>query len=151
GQLTIETRPANLEILLDGKHGGMTPLTLTVVPGLHSVTIRNGSEERVVPVTIAAGADITQYFEMKPIEPVVETGHLTIVTDPPGARVSVDGVPRGTSPVTVDDLRAGEHRVSVPTDGGHVERTVSVASASTVSVVFSLPKASGPVGGWLAV
>jgi PEGA domain len=151
GHLAIDTRPANLEILLDGVPRGTTPLTLSVMPGPHHVTIRNGSEERVMPVTIASGTDVTQYFEMRAADPVLASGRLAIVTDPPGARVFVDGTPRGTSPVVVDALQATEHRVSVTTESGPVERTVSVAAGGTASVVFSLPKSSGPVGGWLAV
>ena len=36
-------------------------------------------------------------------------------------------------------------------DAGAVERTVAVAAGSTASVMFSLPKAAGPVGGWLTI
>ena len=73
------------------------------------------------------------------------------MTDPPGARVTVDGRPRGISPVTVADLTAEDHKVSVTNDAGSVERTVAVAAGGTASVMFSLPKVSGPVGGWLSI
>jgi hypothetical protein len=151
GQLTIETRPSRLEVLLDGEPRGATPLTLAVPPGPHSVTIRNGSDERVVPLTIESGAEINQYFEMPVAERVSVSGRLSVVTDPPGARVSVDGRPQGISPVTVADLPDGQHRITVTTDGGSLQRTVTVVAGSTASVVFSLPKISGPVGGWLSV
>jgi hypothetical protein len=89
---------------------------------------------------------------MKAAEPAA-IGHyrLSVVTDPPGARVAVDGKPRGTSPITVADLAASEHKVTVTGDAGSVERTVAVTAGSTASVMFSLPKVSGPVGGWLTV
>src|SRR5437762_29955 len=64
GNLTIDTRPAISEVLVDGERRGMTPLTLSMKPGAHRITVRTGSEERVVPLMIAAGADVTQYFEM---------------------------------------------------------------------------------------
>jgi len=154
GRLAIDTRPGSLEILLDGVHRGTSPLTLSVMPGAHTVIIRNGSAERVVPVTIVAGTDVTQYFEMSAVEPLLASGRLSVVTDPAGARVFVDGVARGTSPVIVDALQAAEHHVSVTTDRGPMDRTVSVTAGGTASVVFSLSKSSplaGPVGGWLAV
>ena len=88
---------------------------------------------------------------MKAAEPVALVGRLSVVTDPPGARVTVDGRPRGTSPVTVADLTAEDHKVTVTNDAGSVERTVAVAAGSTASVMFSLPKVSGPVGGWLSI
>ena len=69
GTLTIDTRPGDSEVLIDGEHRGTTPLTLSLTPGAHTITVRNGSDERVVPLTIASGAEISQYFEMKAVEP----------------------------------------------------------------------------------
>jgi serine/threonine-protein kinase len=151
GNLTIATRPAGSEVLIDGERRGATPLTLALAPGAHTITIRNASEERVVPLTIASGADVSQYYEMKTAEAPALVGRLSIVTDPPGARVTVDGRVRGTSPLTVADLAPEDHKVSVTNDAGSVERTVAVAAGSTASVMFSLPKVAGPVGGWLSI
>ena len=67
--LTINARPENLEVLIDGESRGTTPVTLSLAPGAHTVIVRSGSDERVVPLTLAAGADVTHYFEMKPLEP----------------------------------------------------------------------------------
>ena len=151
GNLTIATRPAGSEVLIDGAQRGTTPLTLALAPGAHTITIRSGSDERVVPLTIAAGADVSQYFEMRAGEPVALFGQVSVTTDPPGARVAVDGRPRGTSPVTVADLTAEEHKVTVTNDAGSAERTVMVTSGGTASVMFSLSKVAGPVGGWLSI
>jgi hypothetical protein len=152
GRLRIETRPANLEVLVDGARRGMSPLTLPLSPGAHTVTIRNGREERVVPLTMAAGAEFSQYIEMQAVETALASGGgLSVATDPPGARVFVDGRLRGTSPIMIEHLEPAEHQVSVATDGGAIERTVVVAPGATSSVVFSLRKTPGPVGGWLAV
>jgi hypothetical protein len=82
---------------------------------------------------------------------VVVAGSLSITTDPPGARVSVDGKARGNSPLTVADLAAEPHKITVTNDAGTVERTVAVAAGSTTSVMFALPKASGPMAGWLSI
>ena len=79
GRLTIDTRPAAAEVLIDGERRGVTPLTLSLAPGAHSITVRNGRDERVVPLTIAAGADVTQYFEMK-TEPAVLSGGVSVTT-----------------------------------------------------------------------
>jgi PEGA domain-containing protein len=151
GKLAIETRPGNLEILVDGQSRGATPLILDLPPGSHTVTVRGATEDRVVPVTIAAGAEINQYFEMKVAEPVIVTGRVSVVTDPPGARVAVDGKPRGVSPILVEELTTDKHTITVTSPTGSAERTVTVAAGATASVMFSLPKLSGPVGGWLAV
>jgi serine/threonine-protein kinase len=151
GNLTIDTRPAGSQVLIDGQGRGVTPLTLALEPGAHTITVRNAGDERVVPLTIAAGAEVSQYYEMKVVEPAIVAGSLSIATDPPGARVAVDGKPRGNSPITVADLAAEPHKVTVTNDIGSVERTVAVTAGSVTSVMFALPKASGPMAGWLSI
>ena len=42
---------------------------------------------------------------------------LTITSDPPGARVMLDGIGRGATPLTVDNLTTGPTRVRVIKDG----------------------------------
>jgi hypothetical protein len=150
-RLTINARPENLEVLIDGSSRGTTPLTLSLPPGAHTVIVRSGSDERVVPLNLAAGADVTHYFEMKPAEPATTVGRVSIVTDPPGARVSIDGKPQGVSPITIEDLSAATHKVTVINTAGAAERMVPVQAGATASVMFSLPKVSGPVGGWLSI
>jgi PEGA domain len=151
GKVTIDTRAVSSEVLVDGAQRGRTPITLSLAPGAHTITVRTESDERVVPLMIAAGADITQYFEMKVGQPTALFGRVSVVTDPPGARITIDARPRGVSPITVSDLTVEEHKVTATTDAGSVERTVMVTAGTTASVMFSLPKASGPVGGWLSI
>jgi eukaryotic-like serine/threonine-protein kinase len=152
GNLAIETEPVGSEVLVDGERRGMTPLKMALTPGAHVVTIRNAGQERTVPLTIAAGADVTQHFEMRTRESVALVGRLSVTTEPPGAKVTVDGHPRGLSPLTVADLTADEHTVTVASESGSAERKVVVAPGGTASVMFALAgKASGPVGGWLSV
>jgi hypothetical protein len=85
------------------------------------------------------------------IETPTTAGRLSIVTDPPGARVEVDGRPRGTSPVVIDDLSAAEHLISVVSDSGVAQRTIVLSKAVMTEVVFSLTRPTAPVAGWVAV
>jgi hypothetical protein len=85
------------------------------------------------------------------VEPTRSAGRLSIVTDPPGARVEVDGKPYGVSPVVIDGLAAAEHRVKVSSDNGSVHRTIAVAADVMTDLVFSLPRTTAPVAGWVAV
>jgi len=152
GNLTIDTQPAAAEVLVDGERRGTTPLTVALAAGAHTITIESDGDTRVVPLTIAAGADVTQHFELRTRETVAQFGRMSIATEPPGARVSIDGHLRGVSPLVVADLTAEEHTVTVSNDTGASERKVLVSPGSTASVMFSLAsKASGPVGGWLSV
>ena len=150
-RVSIETRPPAAQVLIDGQLRGTTPIVLLMKPGAHTMVVRSGLDERVVPLTVAAGAEVAQYFEMKAPEPVVVAGRMSVVTDPAGAHVSIDGRPVGISPVTAVELTAAQHKVTVTSETGSAERTVTVEAGATTSVVFSLPKVVAPFAGWLAV
>ncbi|MGB7217609.1 MAG: PEGA domain-containing protein [Vicinamibacterales bacterium] len=152
GKLTIETQPAGAEVFVDGQLRGTSPMTLALKPGSHTMTVKSDVDERVVPLSVAAGAELSQYFELRAPEPApAVVGRMSIVTDPAGARVSVDGKAVGSSPITALELTAAAHRVSVASETGSAERTVTIEAGTTTSVVFSLPKVVAPLGGWLSV
>lgn len=52
-------------------------------------------------------------------------GQITVESDPPGAVVYIDFIPRGLTPVTVDGLAWGEHsvRVTAPGSTPYIENT----------------------------
>jgi hypothetical protein len=53
---------------------------------------------------------------------------LQIVTEPAGARVTINGIGRGLTPITVRRLDAGEQQVRITLNGYHsVERTIFLA------------------------
>jgi hypothetical protein len=150
-RLTVYTQPSGAELLIDGVSRGTTPATLALAAGLHRITLRRGTAERTLPVTLSAGADVAHYLDLGSSEPVpARNGKLSIVTDPPGARVQLDGEPRGTSPLLLD-VAPAEHKVSVTSEAGSAERTVAVDAGGTASVLFSLPKVAAPLAGWIAI
>ena len=151
GRLTVDTRPAGVAVVVDGLERGKTPITLSLDPGSHKLALRRGTEERVVPFTLAAGGELGQYLEFTPQDVVPAGGRVMITTDPPGARVRIDGEARGVSPLTVSDLAAAEHKIAVSTENGSADRTVVLEPGATVSLVFSLPKTSAPAAGWVAL
>jgi hypothetical protein len=152
-RVTIETRPAAAQVLIDGQPRGTTPIVLLMKAGAHTMLVRNGLEERVVALSVADGAEVTEYLEMKAPEPVVAVvvGRMSVVTDPAGAHVSIDGRPVGISPVTALELTAAQHKVTVTSETGSADRTVTVEAGAATSVVFSLPKVLSPLAGWLSV
>src|SRR5262245_49409375 len=87
----------------------------------------------------------------RPIESRTAAGRLAIVTDPAGARVEVDGRPHGLSPVVIDGLAAAEHRITVMSDSGVAQRTIAVSNGVVTEVVFSMPRPTAPVAGWVTV
>jgi len=149
--LTVETQPPGAELLIDREPRGRTPATFSLPPGAHTLAVRSTGVERTVQLTLAAGAQVAQYFDLTPPHAAPAPGRLSVVTDPQGARVSVDGKPRGVSPLVIDDLAAAEHVVSVASDAGSAQRTITVADGVTKEVVFSLSRPTAPVAGWVVV
>ena len=152
GTLVLTTNPAGARAIVDGEARGVTPLTLSLSPGSHTVELMGVGAPRTIPVTIAAGAETAQYIELPTVVEAAAVGELRVRTDPPGARVTVDGVPRGVSPTLVSDLAPGEHSVLLESDLGAVRQVVTVEAGTTASLVVPLGAAEGaPVSGWVSV
>lgn len=68
------------------------------------------------------------------------TAILTISSTPRGARVRVDGVPKGVTPVTIKELHAGTHTIRISHPGYRsVTRTVALGAGRVLTVGVSLP------------
>jgi hypothetical protein len=79
---------------------------------------------------------------------------LQVRSEPAGARVTVDGILRGISPVTVPDLTPGEHAVSLESASGSVKQVVAIEAGITASLMVPLGGGGAegaPVSGWIAV
>lgn len=146
GTFTVETEPAGADVIVDGQRRGLTPLEISLRPGAHTVVVRHGAEERRLSLMLAAGAAVVHHVEFSTAQPAPLVGGITVVTEPPGARVLIDGDARGESPITLNDLQAAEYKVSVSSEAGAASRTVAVRAGETVSVVFLLPRAPRPAG-----
>ncbi len=152
GQLSISSTPSGAAVAVDGTSKGVTPVVLTLTPGAHLVELRGAGEPRTLPITMTAGAQMSQYVELSG-GAVPKLGQLQVRTEPAGAQVTVDGVARGRSPVLVGDLAPGQHNVIVESDLGTVRQTVAVEAGSTAALVVPLgvPEGGAPVSGWIAV
>ena len=151
GTLVMTTNPPGAKLFVDGVERGATPLTIALKPGAHALELRGDGAPRVMPITMTAGAQVSQYIELP--RTAATAGHLQVRTEPAGAKVSVDGTPRGTSPVTVADLTPGEHAVLLESDRGSVKQIVTIEAGVTASLMVPLGAAqdSALVSGWIAV
>ena len=80
-----------------------------------------------------------------PAPPKLDTGDITLETQPSGARVLLDGKPVGETPLKLAGVPAGRHVLTFMSSAGEVTRTVRVAAGKTLELdvpIFS---------GWLAV
>jgi CRISPR/Cas system-associated exonuclease Cas4 (RecB family) len=62
------------------------------------------------------------------------TGSLRVSSTPSGARVLVDGKPRGVTPLNLTDLSPGRHDVVLESDAGSVKRTVTVSTTAAAVI-----------------
>ncbi|MCB9625190.1 MAG: PEGA domain-containing protein, partial [Sandaracinus sp.] len=76
--------------------------------------------------------------------PLPRTGSAILVTSlPAGARVTIDGEPRGSTPLEVPGLEPGEHVVSVSAEGFDAfEQTVTLGAGATETVMARLEEAA---------
>jgi serine/threonine protein kinase len=150
GMLTVSTNPPGARLFVDGVERGVSPATVTLNVGPHSLELRGDGDPRLVSITMTAGAQMSQYIDLP--KTAATLGHLQVRTEPAGVRVSVDGIPRGTSPVVIGELLPGEHAVLVESDHGPVKQTVTIEAGITASLMVPLGAPEGaPVSGWLAV
>ena len=150
GTLVMNTTPPGAKLFVDGVERGVTPVTVALKPGSHSIEVRGDGQPRLMPIIVTAGAQVTQYLELPKIAAAL--GQLHVRTEPAGARVSVDGAARGTSPLTIADLTPGEHAVQLESDLGSVKQVVTIEAGNTASLMVPLGAPEGaPVSGWIAL
>jgi hypothetical protein len=152
GNLAVTTIPAGAAIRVDGIDRGKTPVTMPLQPGAHTMVLRQGNDEKTVPVKVAAGEQVSHYFEFAPTPAAqIPTGNLSVSLEGGVAHITIDGHQAGTSPVSLRGLTVGEHTIAIAADGGRVERRVKIEAGTTTSVVFSAPQPAGSMAGYISV
>jgi len=131
-RLTAQSRPAEVyitstppgaEITINGKTAGVTPLTLpAVATGRHllSASLRG---YRTIYQTLEPSGGERNVLDLK-LEPL--HGLLLVHSTPAGARVEINGVDRGSTPVLVSDLPYGVHRAQI-TRSGYLPKQLDIA------------------------
>ena len=138
GELVVQSRPEGAQVKIDGEVKGNTPLTVRLDSGAHVLEVQSGkSEPRVIPLMIQAGVQTSQYVEL---QGVARTGAVEIKSEPAGARVTIDGRPRGTTPVTVRDLSPGDHTVVLEAGGRKVQQAVRIEAGGTAQLSVPMPR-----------
>jgi hypothetical protein len=150
GTLVVQTNPSGAAVEVDGQPRGVTPLTLELSPGRHTVKLANEGNVRSMPITIMAGGEVSQLIELPRAASLL--GELQVRTEPAGAEVTVDGHVYGRSPLTVEGLAPGVHSVVLENDHGSITQEVKIEAGTTASLVVPLTAARNvPVSGWIAV
>ena len=135
---------------------GVEPGSISETPrAISAADVPASSAEAETPPA-SATASAVSVLEANP-----PTGWLLVRTDPPGATVTLDGVARGRTPLSLRDVSFGTHRLEVSRAGfERVERQVTVSEQENVVPVgvelapaggSSLPDLRAATPGSLAV
>jgi hypothetical protein len=136
-----------MPVAIDGQPKGSTPVTVTLDAGAHVLEVLGPNESRTIPLNVTAGNRVSQYIELRGTK--AATGQLQVRTEPAGAKVTVDGQPRGTSPLSIDDLTPGTHRVDLENESRSLSEEVTIEAGTTGSLV--VPLAALPSSGWVSL
>ncbi len=139
--LNIRSFPSGATVLLDERQVGTTPLVLSgVTPGTHAIQIRLSGWEVWNGTTTAVRGSTTQV-----IANMIHAAYSLVVTStPPGATVTLDGVAKGVTPLTVAGLKPRNYTLVVSLKGyAGVSRTVDLSDATQSTQDFSLTQAFG--------
>jgi len=134
GSLTLNTIPSGATLVFDGVNRGTTPVTLTgLTAGSHTARFSlAGYQEDTETLTVVAGGTGGYTFTLSPAGQAPTTGGLALNTIPSGATVVLDGVVKGTTPITLTGLSAGAHTIRVSLSGYEEQsQTVNVIGGQT--------------------
>lgn len=141
GDYRIETLPPGATVFLDGqKQDGLTPLTLSLIPGVEHLLELRLHERATLRSTLKAtahpGVETRKY-------PLAAAGSLRVESEPPGAKIHVDGfeVSGVRTPATLADVPAGQTvKLEVELQGKpRLARNVPVPVGTTEKVRFEFP------------
>ena len=147
--LFVETVPEHADVRIDGNPEGRGRVFLRL------------RDDRLVAVSAAAPGyeSVEGFVELREAEvskfrlvlrPATSglAGSLTVLTEPTGAEVAVDGVAAGTTPVTVRRVPEGRHEVSLRSGSWFYSEVTDVRSGQVMLVsvpVGASPPAVAPV------
>jgi translation initiation factor IF-2 len=162
GRLLVRSSPSGATVTVDGVTRGVTPLALRdVALGSRNVVVaRRGyiAEDRRVVLT---GARPSRSLEVRlsaeaakppapprpstpatlgrPAPATASTGTLDVDSRPPGASVTINGRPSGTTPLSLDKLDPGEYQVGLALPGYQpFSTTVRVVAGARARAAASL-------------
>ena len=152
GTAVIDSNPPGI-VTIEGVVRGETPLSLRLPAGTHNITVVSGQAARSVLLEIEAGSTTRQYIEFAGTSApttATATGRLDVASQPSGARVTVDGAAKGITPISIAEIAAGPHEVSISNGETTIRRSVTIRGGSTSSVDASLVSPESAAG-WLAL
>jgi len=148
GSIEVGSTPGGSSVYLDGNYMGQTPVGsysdfTSIVQGSHTILIQHTDfQDYSQTVYVKGGGVVTVNARLIPNTPSPApdtTGQIIIVSTPAGAELFLDNLFRGITPVTLSDIPAGSHVVTVK-DTGYTDasQTVTVTGGQSTPVAIGL-------------
>jgi hypothetical protein len=141
GVAVLESLPSGSQVLVDGQVMGLTPLTASIPSGTHRVDFKYRGKTRTIDVVVPQNGKVSELIDWSP----KTVGRLQVNSEPAGARVLIDNVSRGVTPLTLDDVPLGSHTVILDTGSGSVKRSVTIKGDEPTTLSETI------YAGWLKV
>jgi hypothetical protein len=151
--LYIVSTPDNANVYLDGVLKGKTPFMMSNnAVGPHTVQVRlSGYAEWKSTVEVSKGGTQTISAILSKTD-IDSIRGLTIVSDPVGAKVMLDGREKGITPATLNAVAAGIHILEIEYPGYNSwKSTVDVPESGIKSISVILNKKPAGSPGWISV
>ncbi len=114
GLVLFQTVPPGAEVTVNGIFKGKSPLLVTDLPtGGYKVAFRlEGYDPREMELTLNDRTPQLCQMNMKSVYATVR-----VDSKPPGAAVMIDGIHKGQTPCSIDDVLVGNHTLRLVKDG----------------------------------
>jgi archaellum component FlaG (FlaF/FlaG flagellin family) len=136
GTLVVTAEPEGAEVLVNGISRGEAPCRVERIPeGDATVEVRApGHRTFRQEVRLAAGEILDVHARLEPLPAT-----LRVVSIPDGARVYLDNEFRGETPLTIENIHEGEHRLRVEMAGfDPMARTLTLERGAARTEEFRL-------------
>jgi hypothetical protein len=160
-KMKVEGSPENASVFIDGEYVGLSPLTLRLLPGFHSIRIaQEGYRDVEMPVSWNGNESETISYRLEPV-----TGKVMLTLEPHDAETSLDD--RGIVTNGLNEIPIGRHSIRVSRFGFEPKRVeFEVSENEAISLRVSLeqtglslktilgrksfnPRDAGPLGRFL--
>lgn len=148
GTIYIESSPSGAVISLNDENRGHAPVTITGLwPGSYTITAELAGYQKYTTATTISGSTRSSVFcQMVPDK---SGKGLYIVSDPDRAKVYLDGILKGETPLLLSDIASGSHTLQVRR-AEYDEWTTSVwvpdSGIKTISAVLTKNNTDLPQG-----
>jgi hypothetical protein len=141
GSINVRSDPGNALVTIDGNYAGQTPANSSLHldslhPGEYTLGLAlSGYKSYSMNATISPNQTSYVNVTLIPVSGPLAKGSLSVISDPAGATISIDNTSLGLSPLKVNDIAVGNHRVAITMEGYEDYSTSILVTAGTTSIV----------------